>query len=218
MALARNLAGRGSAGFRFILGLFRVPEPPPRASLTVPATSTSNSSSTTAFCRQQQFCSTSNDDPGSDSALNVGMDAFARLEAKLRAKKREEAAATTPQASDDGDSLDAFDAGIDAFARLEAQLRAKKRQEQNAAASPPGPRGGPKIPQQAPPPYDIKPLLRTKPEAPEPYECCGNSCENCVWTVYWEELEQWNFQEHRRKLAEQQMKQPEPNIPVDSGP
>ena len=29
------------------------------------------------------------------------------------------------------------------------------------------------------------------PTPPEPYECCGNGCEPCVWDIYRETLRQW---------------------------
>ena len=30
------------------------------------------------------------------------------------------------------------------------------------------------------------------PKEPEPHECCGDDCPNCVWTTYFEELEKYN--------------------------
>jgi hypothetical protein len=31
-----------------------------------------------------------------------------------------------------------------------------------------------------------------EPIAPEPYQCCGDGCKNCVWITYFEELEIYN--------------------------
>lgn len=30
------------------------------------------------------------------------------------------------------------------------------------------------------------------PKEPSPESCCGCNCANCVWTVYWQELEEYN--------------------------
>ena len=30
------------------------------------------------------------------------------------------------------------------------------------------------------------------PKMPQPWECCGDSCPNCVWTLYFKELEKYN--------------------------
>lgn len=38
-----------------------------------------------------------------------------------------------------------------------------------------------------------------RPTEPEPYECCGRGCEYCVWTLYWEELK-----EYQREVAKVQ--------------
>ena len=36
----------------------------------------------------------------------------------------------------------------------------------------------------------IKQKVSKKPlKMPEPHECCGDSCSNCVWTTYFEALE-----------------------------
>jgi len=35
------------------------------------------------------------------------------------------------------------------------------------------------------------PRSRPRPTEPAPEECCGNGCERCVWTTYWEELAEW---------------------------
>eukprot|EP00186_Timspurckia_oligopyrenoides_P000164 CAMPEP_0182445742 /NCGR_PEP_ID=MMETSP1172-20130603/3763_1 /TAXON_ID=708627 /ORGANISM="Timspurckia oligopyrenoides, Strain CCMP3278" /LENGTH=117 /DNA_ID=CAMNT_0024641561 /DNA_START=1 /DNA_END=354 /DNA_ORIENTATION=+ len=36
--------------------------------------------------------------------------------------------------------------------------------------------------------FKSKILLASPPKEPEPYECCGNGCEPCVWTLYFNEL------------------------------
>ncbi|KAK4532256.1 hypothetical protein CCYA_CCYA11G3113 [Cyanidiococcus yangmingshanensis] len=46
---------------------------------------------------------------------------------------------------------------------------------------------------------NINPL--TPPKEPGPYDCCGNGCENCVWTTYYEKLK-----EYRESLKEQDMR------------
>ena len=38
------------------------------------------------------------------------------------------------------------------------------------------------------------------PAEPEPYECCGNGCDNCVWTVYFEKLAEY---ERLKQLEEE---------------
>jgi hypothetical protein len=35
------------------------------------------------------------------------------------------------------------------------------------------------------------PRSQPRPTEPAPEECCGNGCERCVWTTYWEELAEW---------------------------
>ena len=37
----------------------------------------------------------------------------------------------------------------------------------------------------------IKIKEQTKPIMPKPAECCGDSCPNCVWNIYFENLEKW---------------------------
>ena len=38
---------------------------------------------------------------------------------------------------------------------------------------------------------DKKPLP-LPPKLPNSWECCGDSCPYCVWTVYFEDLEKYN--------------------------
>ncbi len=37
--------------------------------------------------------------------------------------------------------------------------------------------------------------IQTKPEKPDLDECCGSSCPNCVWDVYYEKLGRWREQQ-----------------------
>ncbi|KMS65415.1 hypothetical protein BVRB_036220 [Beta vulgaris subsp. vulgaris] len=37
---------------------------------------------------------------------------------------------------------------------------------------------------------DVGPCGR-EPMPPDPESCCGNNCPNCVWTVYWDELQEY---------------------------
>jgi len=34
-------------------------------------------------------------------------------------------------------------------------------------------------------------VIPEKPEEPASDDCCGNGCDNCVWTVYQERLEKY---------------------------
>lgn len=43
------------------------------------------------------------------------------------------------------------------------------------------------------------PPLPQPPTEPEPFECCGNGCDYCVWTVYFEQLA-----EYEEALAERE--------------
>lgn len=36
---------------------------------------------------------------------------------------------------------------------------------------------------------------RVRPTEPEPDDCCGRGCAECVWTSYWEELKAFETQE-----------------------
>ena len=36
-----------------------------------------------------------------------------------------------------------------------------------------------------------KPTILLPPKEPEPHECCGDDCPNCVWVTYFEELEKY---------------------------
>ncbi len=40
-----------------------------------------------------------------------------------------------------------------------------------------------------------------KPREPTENECCGNGCAQCVWTVYWEELQKWEARQPRQREA-----------------
>ncbi|KAJ7514206.1 hypothetical protein O6H91_23G033100 [Diphasiastrum complanatum] len=46
---------------------------------------------------------------------------------------------------------------------------------------------------------EILEKVGTPPEKPLPGDCCGNGCTNCVWDMYFDELEQYN----KRKEAMQ---------------
>jgi hypothetical protein len=35
--------------------------------------------------------------------------------------------------------------------------------------------------------------LATPPPEPAPEECCGKGCEECVWTVYWNQLREYQI-------------------------
>ncbi len=37
------------------------------------------------------------------------------------------------------------------------------------------------------------PPLPVPPREPEPGECCGNGCANCVFVDYWEQLTEYNI-------------------------
>ncbi len=89
--------------------------------------------------------------------------AAAKRAAKLQ-RQREEAAKQSP----------ALSSSMQAFAELEMKLKRKKNASQPGVASVVG---------------GEVPLQR--PEEPNPMECCGNDCANCVWIVYWEKLQAW---------------------------
>ena len=38
-----------------------------------------------------------------------------------------------------------------------------------------------------------------KPKEPEPEECCGNDCRDCVWIDYWKKLELYDEQMRNSK-------------------
>lgn len=38
--------------------------------------------------------------------------------------------------------------------------------------------------------HQTGPILK-KPEEPDPNSCCGGQCVNCVWTVYFEQLQEY---------------------------
>lgn len=57
-----------------------------------------------------------------------------------------------------------------------------------------------------------------RPKEPDPEECCGRGCAECVWTIYWDDLKAYEaamakaqgrappldpFEEMERRLAEQ---------------
>ena len=37
---------------------------------------------------------------------------------------------------------------------------------------------------------------RKAPREPSPEECCGSSCAQCVWTIYWNELSDYERSKH----------------------
>ena len=90
--------------------------------------------------------------------------AAAKRAAKLKRQQDEQAAQQNP----------AVQSSMAAFAELEMKLRRKKGASQPGVVSVVG---------------GEAPL--TKPSEPDPMECCGNDCANCVWIVYWEKLQTW---------------------------
>lgn len=46
-----------------------------------------------------------------------------------------------------------------------------------------------------------------RPKEPEPHECCGRGCEFCVWTIYWQDLKDFQAAVARSKgsLGPQQL-------------
>ena len=55
--------------------------------------------------------------------------------------------------------------------------------------------------------FDKKILKKPEPpREPSPEECCGNGCQTCVWTIYFEE-----DVEYREKLEEFEKQQKELN-------
>jgi len=45
------------------------------------------------------------------------------------------------------------------------------------------------------------PLVDEAPQPPAEGECCGNGCENCVWTVYQARLDAWRHSAIGRPLT-----------------
>ena len=41
------------------------------------------------------------------------------------------------------------------------------------------------------------------PKLPQSWECCGDSCPNCVWDLYFEELKKFNKFKKTLKLYKQ---------------
>ena len=35
--------------------------------------------------------------------------------------------------------------------------------------------------------------INTRPEEPDPSDCCGNGCNDCVWTEYSERVAEWEL-------------------------
>ena len=92
-----------------------------------------------------------------------------RISAAKRAAKlqRQQAEAAAKNSS-------SLSSGIQAFAELEMKLKRKKGASQSGGTG----LTAAQIPLQA-------------PVEPDPLECCGNDCANCVWIVYWEKLQAW---------------------------
>jgi len=89
--------------------------------------------------------------------------AAAKRAAKLR-RQQGEAAAKDP----------VVNTAMQAFAELEMKLQRKRNAAQPGRAS-----------------VVSGPVPLSRPEEPNPMECCGNDCANCVWIVYWEKLQTW---------------------------
>ncbi|CAM9709611.1 unnamed protein product [Chrysoparadoxa australica] len=86
----------------------------------------------------------------------------------------------------------AFQAGMEEFAALEASLAASKGGKTSKKSWVPSGDaslaadslrsmkarvpGGP---------------VKSKPIEPHENACCGNGCHECVWVVYWRELQEW---------------------------
>ena len=71
-----------------------------------------------------------------------------------------------------------------AFMELEARLNQKSAQIQSEGKNK----------------KEEKKIVEEKPVEPEPYECCGNGCADCVWVDYWQRLEQWKKQQEDKPL------------------
>ena len=41
-----------------------------------------------------------------------------------------------------------------------------------------------------------KKIPKKEIKMPEPWECCGDSCPNCVWTIYFEEISKSSSASH----------------------
>ena len=41
--------------------------------------------------------------------------------------------------------------------------------------------------------FELQMQPKLKPTPPESWECCGDSCPNCVWNLYFTELKNYNI-------------------------
>ena len=129
-----------------------------------------------------------------DDSTRASLLAFAELEGRLRAKQALKDAADTavaamltaadstvpdtqPAASTSDDEL--VSSSMDAFAALELQLAKKRLQRKQEYLSDPASRTTSQtVATASPQPQQLTVL--TAPRMPEPQECCGMSCPNCV--------------------------------------
>lgn len=57
----------------------------------------------------------------------------------------------------------------------------------------------PAAPEPAQKQQPLRPVQR--PQEPDPSECCGNGCPNCVWLDYWDKLNE--YEEYVRQVKKQ---------------